>query len=70
MKTLDEMHADNIRSRGTDAFWLGYAIAMIRGARDRALYGQSVAGYLTDALHQLTVEREIARQRAAAEETK
>ena len=67
MKTLDEMHADDIRSRGTDAFWLGYAIATIRGARERALHGEPVLGYLTDALHQLTVEREIARQRAAAE---
>ena len=67
MRTLDEMHADDIRSRGTDAFWLGYAIATIRGARDRARHGESVLGYLTDALDQLTVEREIARRRAEAE---
>ena len=70
MKTLDEMHAEEIRSRGTDAFWLGYAIATIKGARERALHGETVLGYLTDALDQLTVEREIARQRVAAEETK
>jgi len=67
MKTLDEMHADNIRSRGMDAYWLGYAIAMIMVARDKALAGEPVLGYLTDALHKLTVEREIARQRAEAE---
>ena len=67
MKTLDEMHADNIRSRGMDAYWLGYAISAIRAARDMALRGHLVAGYLTSTLDALTTEREIARQRAEAE---
>ena len=67
MRTLDEMHAEEIRSRGSDAYWLGYAISAIRSARDMALRGHRVAGYLTSTLDALTTEREIARQRADAE---
>ena len=68
MRTLDELIAERVRSRGTDAYWLGYAISAIRAARDMALRGHLVAGYLTSTLDALTTEREIARRRAEAEE--